>query len=65
MLQIVQVFLADTLTTTACRSVSSSISLNRQDLLTYIETPYVELSSTELLVMPTKPFQLKTLFSHS
>ena len=39
------------------------MSLNRQELLIYIETPPAELSSTELLVMPTKPFKLITLFS--
>ena len=37
-------------------------SLNRRDLLQYIETP-IELTSTELLVMPTKPCKLMTIFS--
>ena len=55
MLQTVKVFLADTLTATACRSVSSLISLNRTDLLMYKLTPPVALSPGELFVIPEKP----------
>ena len=45
------------LTATACRSVSSSISLNRTDLLMYKVTPPVALSPGELFVIPEKPFR--------
>ena len=54
MLQTVKVFLADTLTATACRMVSSSISQNRTDLLIYKVTPPVALSPGELFVTPEK-----------
>ncbi len=59
MLQTVKVFLADTLTATACRSVSSLISLNRTDLLTYKVTAPVALSPGELFVRPEKTKQKK------
>ena len=58
MLQTVKVFLADTLTATACRSVSSLISLNRTDLLMYKVTPHIALSPGELFVIPEKPVRL-------
>ena len=54
MLQTVKVFLADTLTATACRSVLSLILLNRTDLLMYKVTPPVALSPGELFVIPEK-----------
>ena len=50
-LQIVQVFLADTVTATVCRSVSSLISLKRTDLWMYIESPPVALFPGELFVI--------------
>ncbi len=62
MLQTVKVFLADTLTATACRSVSSLISLNRTDLLMYKVTPPVALSPGELFVIPEKPVRLIFFF---
>ena len=55
MLQTVKVFLADTLTATACRSVSSLISLKKKDLLMYKVASPVALSPGELLVIPEKP----------
>ena len=58
MLQTVQVFLADTVTATACRSVLSLISLNRTDLLMDKVTPPVALSPGELFVIPEKPVKL-------
>ena len=54
MLQTVKVFLADTLTATACRSVLSLILLNRTDLLMYKVRPPVALSQDELFVIPEK-----------
>ena len=60
-----KVFLADTLTATACRSLSSLISLNRTDLLMYKVTPPVALSSGELFVIPEKPVRLTILSFHS
>ena len=59
------VFLADTLTATACRSVSSLISLNRTDLLMYEVTLPVALSPDELFVIPEKPVKLIILSFHS
>ena len=61
MLQTVQVFLADTVTATACRSVLSLISLNRTDLLMDKVTPPVALSPGELFVIPEKPVKLNFL----
>ena len=58
MLQTVKVFLADTLTATACRSVSSLISLNRTDLLMYKVTPPAALSQGEHFVIPKKKNRL-------
>ena len=58
MLQTVKVFLAETLTATACRSVSSLISLNRTDLLMHKVTPPVALSPGEPFVIPEKPVKL-------
>ena len=58
MLQTVKVFLADILTATACRSVSSLISLNRTDLLMYNVTPPVALSPG-VFVIPEKPVRFK------
>ena len=63
MLQTIKVFLADTLTATARRSVSSLISLNRADLLMYKVTPPVALSPGELFVIPEKPVRLIIFFS--
>ena len=57
MLQTVIVFLADTLTATACRSVSSLISLNGTDLLLYKVIHPVALSQDELFVIPEKLFK--------
>ena len=50
-----------TLTPTACRSVSSFISLNRTDLLMYKVIPPVALSPGELFVIPEKPVKLVIL----
>ena len=61
MLQTVKVFLADTLTAKACRSVLSLISLNRTGLLIYKVTPPVALSPGELFVIPEKPVKLNFL----
>ena len=47
-----------TLTATACRSVSSFISLNRTDLLMYEVIPPVALSPGELFVIPEKNSQI-------
>ena len=55
------VFLAGTLTATACRSVSSLISLNWTDLLTSKVTPPVALSPGELFVRPEKTVRLTIL----
>ena len=52
------VFFPDTLTATACRSVSSLISLNRTDLLMYKVTPPVALSPGEPFVIPENPVRL-------
>ena len=46
--------MADTLTATACGSVSSLISLNRTDLLMYKVTPPVAMSQGELFVILEK-----------
>ena len=51
-LQTVPVFLADTETVTACRSVSIFVSLNRKDSFTNVDTYSVILWPGELLVTP-------------